>query len=77
MNHLRDERNPLFYNYYCIAYLVKLHTLWSVDFSAFLASYYDIDAIEALFEALEQLVSPNWRYAQIDSNRCNSLCTKT
>ena len=43
----------------------------------FLALYYDIDAIEDLFEVLEQLVSPNWSYAQIDSNRCNGLRTKT
>ena len=38
--------------------------------------YYDIDAIEALFKDLEQLVSPNWRYAEFDSNRCNGLHTK-
>ena len=36
-----------------------------------------IDAIEDLVEVLEQLVSPNWSYAQFDSNRCNDLRTKT
>ena len=40
----------------------------------FLALFCDLDA---LFEVLEQLVFPNWRYAQFDSNRCNGLHMKT
>ena len=50
---------------------------WWKNTVYFLALYYDINAIEDLFEVLEQLVSPNWSNAQFDSNRCNGLRTKT